>query len=381
MKNSRTIRVMQIVDGFGGGGAERKLLELIRETDRSCFETVICSLGLLDTIRCEFDALNVKIVILKMRHKYDRLPLLQLYRLIRRERIDVIMTTLFWSDIMAGYVGKLAGAKAVFFWETISTPEWLAWPRLLAYRIAVRFIDCVISVSHSTARFLVEKRRVPRSKVKVIQYGVDLRQFYPTDGMDVRRELGINKDQPVIGMVGLFRPQKGHAYLIQAARELVCHMPGLKIILVGSGPMQKQVQEKIDRAGLNNTFILTGKREDVNRYLGAFDIFTLPSLFEGLPNVILEAMAASKPVVATWVDGSKELVVDKETGLLVAPRDIDGLTMALLDLLKNPEKARRMGRNGRRRVEERFSLRLQMERFQSLYKEYYFRNTGLMKTI
>jgi len=372
---------MQIVDGFGGGGAERKLLELIRETDRSCFETVICSLGLLDTIRCEFDALNVKIVILKMRHKYDRLPLLQLYRLIRRERIDVIMTTLFWSDIMAGYVGKLAGAKAVFFWETISTPEWLAWPRLLAYRIAVRFIDCVISVSHSTARFLVEKRRVPRSKVKVIQYGVDLRQFYPTDGMDVRRELGINKDQPVIGMVGLFRPQKGHAYLIQAARELVCHMPGLKIILVGSGPMQKQVQEKIDRAGLNNTFILTGKREDVNRYLGAFDIFTLPSLFEGLPNVILEAMAASKPVVATWVDGSKELVVDKETGLLVAPRDIDGLTMALLDLLKNPEKARRMGRNGRRRVEERFSLRLQMERFQSLYKEYYFRNTGLMKTI
>lgn len=376
MKYSRRLRVLQIIDGFGGGGAERKLLELIREMDGKRFKTLLCSLGLSSTIRSEFEALGVKIVVLKKWHKYDPRPFWALYRLIRRERIDIIMTTLFWSDIMAGFAGKLAGARAVFFWETISAPEWLVRPRLIAYRIAVRFIDRVVSVSHATARFLIERRGVPPSKVTVIQYGIDLRLFYPTDGMDVRRELGLKKSDPVIGMVGRFRPQKGHTYLIQAAGELVRRIPELKIVLVGYGPIQKQIEEQIDRAGLRDTFIFTGKREDVNRYLGAFNIFTLPSLFEGLPNVILEAMAAARPVVATWVDGSKELVVDGETGILVPPRDVEGLTRALLKLLQDPAEARRMGSNGRKRVEKEFSLELQMERFQSLYTAF-VQKTGL----
>ena len=147
--------------------------------------------------------------------------------------------------------------------------------------------------------------------------------------------------------------------------------PDVTGLLVGYGKLREKLEAQVKAAKLENNFIFLGIRKDVNELLRAFDIFTLPSLFEGLPNVILEAMATAKPVVASTVDGNPELVQDKVTGLLVPPTDVDALANALIYLLKHKAEAREMGERGEKSVEEMFSLKRQMQNFENLYEEFY----------
>ena len=370
MAEDKRIHVLQLVEGFGGGGAERKLLELVREMDETRFRTVVCSLGFTNTLQKEFESLDAKTVTFRRRGRFNPRLFFQLLRLVRREQIDVIMTTLFYADIVGALVGRLAKVKAVFFWETISSPGWLTWHRKWLYKLAAGSCTRIVSVSRATADFVVDKREIPSHKVVVIPYGIDLAAYAPKDGARIRESIGLNRNDPVIGMVGRLQPQKGHRYLVKAMEKVVKTVPDVKVVLVGWGGLQDEIETQIEEAGLKDHFVLLGLREDVSDLLNAFDIFTLPSLWEGLPNVILEAMATAKPVVASSVDGNAELVLDGATGFLVPPKDVDRLADALVHLLTHKDEAARMGRKGRKRVEEEFSLRQQVQRFQDLYLDF-----------
>jgi len=175
---------------------------------------------------------------------------------------------------------------------------------------------------------------------------------------------------PVVGVVARLHPQKGHEYLIKAARVLADKFKDLKIVLVGDGELRAELEQAVVEAGLSETFIFLGFRSDVRDLLSMFDIFVLPSLYEGLPNVILEAMATNLPVVATSVDGTVELVDDGETGYLVPPRDPGALVAKIGNLLESADLRRQFGRAGRKKVEEQYSLELQVENFQNLYEQY-----------
>ena len=201
----------------------------------------------------------------------------------------------------------------------------------------------------------------------MIPYGVDLDKYQIESGEAVRQELGISPDRLVIGMVGRLHVQKGHLYLIEAAEKLTKQFSSLLFVLVGDGPLGEELKDRVHQKHLDAHFQFLGFRHDVDRLLHAFDIFTLPSLYEGLPNVILEAMACGKPVVASHVDGSKELIVPEETGLLVDPKDVDQLVNALGQLIESPSLLKQMGRAGRKRVEEVYSLKKQIETFETMY--------------
>jgi glycosyltransferase involved in cell wall biosynthesis len=367
------INVLQLVEGFGLGGAEKKVWELIAQMDRSRFRTVVCSFGISEGIRDYFTGLGVKVITLNRRHRFDLSLIFKLRRVIRQERIDIVMTTLFYADMMGALVGKWAGAKGVFSWETISSPEWLIPRRLYPYRAVIRLADKVISVSRATARWLVEKRGVSPEHIVVIPYGVDLSLFKNGEDKELRRELGLSDHQPVVGMVGRLVPQKGHRYLIDAAVKVIESVPDVRFVLAGDGPLRPELEQQVCDRGLQDHFFFLGLRHDIPRVLRSFDIFTLPSMFEGLPNVVLEAMATSKPIVATPVDGTKEAVKHGTSGLLVPPRNIDKLASALIELLKNPKRAREMGRNARERVEKEFSLELQVKSFEDLFERWAFR--------
>ncbi len=370
MSEEKKINVLQLVEGFSLGGAEKKLWELIAKMDRSKYRTVVCSLGLGDTIQEYFEKLDVKVVTLTRKSKFDLSLIWRLRALIREEKIDVIMTTLFYADFLGALVGKWAGAKAVFSWETISSPKWLVWHRLYSYRAAIKLADRVISVSQATAEWLREKRGVAARQIEVIPYGVDLDMFQAKPEPDLKQELGLSSEQPVVGMVGRLNEQKGHVYLIDAAEIVVKKVPNVRFLLVGDGPLRQELEEKVASKGLQDNFIFLGFRHDVPRLLRIFDIFTLPSLYEGLPNVVLEAMAVNLPVVATPVDGTKEAVVQDETGLLIPEKNPGALADALIELLTDKEKAVEMGNNGRRRVEQEFSLQKQVSSFEDIYAEW-----------
>jgi len=364
----KKINVLQLVEGFGFGGAEKKLLELTKRLDKKRFRTVICCLGLNEQIKKEFEMLGAKVVILPRGKRFDLNMILKVIQLIRRERIDIVMTVLFYADIIGSFAGKLAGVKVIFFWETISAPEWLIKRRFWLYRIAVRFCNRVIAVSRATAKFVEERRKVSSNKIKIIPYGVDINLFTMGDGLAVRKELGIAAEDPVIGTIARLHPQKGHIYLIQAAERIVLKFPNARFVLVGNGELRQFIENEVKVKHLDKHFFFLGFRSDVAQLLKSFDVFVLPSLYEGMPNAILEAMASGKPVVATAVDGSKEIIINGETGLLVPAKNAERLAEAVLYLLENRKAARELGQKGRNRVETLFSLEKQIEGFEKLYQ-------------
>ena len=367
MNVEKKINVLQIVEGFGRGGAELKLLELVKYMDRTKFNTTFCSLGLDEGLDDEFENIGVNSVTMKRKRRIDLGLLFKVVRLIREEKIDVVMTTLFYADVLGAIAGKLSGVKAIFSWETISSPEWLLHRRLLPYRFAVRFCNRVIAVSHATARFLWEKRGVPCNKIIVLPYGVDLKKYSVQKDYEMRKKLGLNGRDRIVGVVGRLEPQKGHIYLIHSAKKIINRFPDVKFVFAGEGYLQGELEIAIRENGLDKYFVLLGFRSDIPDVLKAFDIFTLPSLFEGLPNVVLEAMAAGKPVVASAVDGTVEAVVDDVTGFLVPPKNTEALQESLMKLLEDADLAEQMGLSGRKRVEEHFSLEKQVRRVEQLY--------------
>lgn len=374
MTKNGKIKVLQLVEGFNFGGAETKLLELVKHTDKDRFDTTVISLGLGNEIEDLFQQLDCRVMTFQ-RHKQVDFQLLHRVRdFIRNENIDIVMTTLFYADVLGAMAGHSGGAKGVFSWETISSPKWLVPHRLWSYRYAIRRADKVISVSKATAKWLVEKRKVNPDKVLIIPYGVNLDKFNPNIKSVKRRDIGLEQDDIVIGQVSRLNEQKGHTYLIDAAPAIIARQPRVKFVLVGDGPLRAELTKKIQDKGVEDHFVLLGFRQDVPELLPLFDVFTLPSLYEGLPNVVLEAMACGLPVVATPVDGTKEAVIDQETGFLVPVGDTKQLAEKLLDVISNDDLKLKLGLAGRRRVEDDFSLDGQVKRFENLYKEYALRN-------
>jgi len=373
--NNRKINVLQLTEGLGWAGAEKKLWELVHRMDKSRFNTLVCNFGMGDYFPEQLERLGLRYVTLKRRNQFDISLIWRLYHLIRREKIDVVMSTLFYADFMAALVGKWAGAKAVFSWETISSPLWLLPRRLYPYRAVIKLADQVISVSQATAKWLQEERGVSERQITVIPYGVDLQRFITARNMQLKAQLGIPAASPVIGMVARLQPQKGHTFLFQAARIIQEKAPQTRIVLVGGGPDRDILEKQVHEMGLANMVHFLGYRDDIPDLLNTFDIFTLPSLFEGLPNVVLEAMACGLPVVATPVDGTREAVIPEQTGILVPVEKPALLAEALLALLTNPARARELGENGRRRVENEFSLELQVKRFEDIYGKWVMKNS------
>jgi len=366
----RKIKVLQLIEGLNLGGAETKLMELVTHMDRDRFETVVCSLGMGDRIKEEFEKLGVEFVTMARKQRVDLGLIFRVAKLIREKQIDVVMTTLFYADVLGALAGVFSKPKAVFSWETISAPEWLLTHRLLVYRFAMRFCTRVISVSHATAKWLIDKRGVPRDKVVVIPYGVNLDLYRAGENPELKQKLGIEPDARVVGVVARLHPQKGHRYLIEAAKSIVAKYPKTKFIIVGDGELRAEL-EKLGRAqNVEKNFMFLGFRKDVKDLMRVFDVFCLPSLYEGLPNVVLEAMATAKPVVATAVDGTPELIVDGETGYLVPPGDPQALAEKISSLVANQELARRFGSNGLKRVKAEYSLEKQVEGFQNLYQSF-----------
>ena len=370
METDRKINVLQIVEGFGWGGAEKKLLELVKYLDKKRFNLTICSLGISNQIPQEFLNVGAKVFTIKRKRRIDIGVIYNLVKLIKKRHIDVVMTVLFYADIMGILSARIAGVKAVFSWETSPSSDWLVKRRLLSYRFVIRFCNKVIAVSRGTAQFLVEKRGVPIGKILVIPYGVDLSKYSTDDNPILRRKLGLNRKNKVIGVVARLQVVKGHVYLINAAEKIVGVFPEVKFVFVGDGTLRNELEEHIRAKRLERNFLFLGYRSDIPEIMRTFDIFVLPSLSEGFPNVVLEAMAAGKPVVATAIDGTKEAIANNITGLLVPVKNSKALQNVLLKLLRDESLSKQMGERGRKRVEEYFSLAKQVNSFEKLYTQF-----------
>ena len=237
-------------------------------------------------------------------------------------------------------------------------------------RWSLRFIDDVVTLSEgnrSVFESFAGRRPLPR--VHTIHNGIDVRRFPVGHPEDRRHPLHPGSGYTLVTTVAGLNNQKGHVYLIRAVPEILRQVPQARFLLVGDGHLRGGLEALVASLGLSQVFTFAGDRSDVASILASTDLFVLPSLFEGMPMSVLEAMAAGRAVVATDVAGTQDTVVSGQTGLLVPPEDPEALAGAIVELLLDAEKRQAFGWNGRRHVEQNFSAGLMGERYRALFRE------------
>lgn len=375
MNMKRKLNVLQLVNGFAIGGGEIGLLTLVKLLNRDKYHQVICSVGQGGPLQPDFEATGYRVEVFNKKRSFDFSLITKVADLMRSEKIDIVLTTLFYADVIGAFASKRAGVPVDISWEVVSHP--FKFHHTYAYKKALRHIDMVVPVSHAIGRQVMAERGVPQSKIHTIHYGVDIQKYHVRDGAAKRTELGLRPDEIVFGTNARMTHQKGHIYLVEAAQEIVQKYPNVRFVLAGDGPLRGDIENQIKSRNLEKNFLLLGFRNDIADLLPAYDLYVLPSLFEGLPNQVLEAMSCGKGVVATAVDGTVEAVVEGETGLLVPSKNSAALAKALLTVLENRALFGQFGENSRKRIEQNFTIEQEIQKFEALFDNLYAQKTGM----
>jgi len=365
--SARRVRVLYVVGNFVAGGAERHLLELWRRIDRTRFDVEIACFRREGQFLAEVEALGWPVRELRVgRRIYDASGLMGLVRLIHatlRFRPDVIHGYLFGPNLFAVLAGRACGVRAVVVAkrnvDAFETPR-----QVRVQRLAHRWATHVTAVSETVAA-TVEALGVPRERITVIPNGVDASRF--DGGAGDRSLFGFNGHGPLIGSVGCLEARKDYGTLIEALAALRARGLEFRAAIVGDGRERAALEARVRELGLGGYVTFLGERPDVERLLPAMDVFVLSSREEGIPNALLEAMAAGRASVATAVGGTPEVLEDGETGWLVPARAPAALAAALAAALTDPAEATRRGEAARRYARERLSIDAMARRHEAFY--------------
>ena len=370
-----------------GGGAETVLMQIVATLDRQRFRSAIAlpSGTLMDVLRGQADTLVEEVRFIGLTRTFNPLKLfvyclhlvkctLSLIRVIRRHSPDVIYANSYYSCILGILAGKFMRLPVVWHVHDIYPPNVFSRTAVpLLGRLCARMIAISGAVKEN-----LQSYRVPSHKIRLVHNGVDTAAYDQIDaatGERVRRELGISGHRHVVGTIGQPVPRKRLEDFVQAAALVLERFPDVVFVVVGqpisAGGVryEQKVKKLLDDMGSWDHFVFTGLRPDIPALLAAFDLFVLASEGEPFGLVIIEAMAAAKPVVATRVGGIPEILEDGMAGVLVPPRRPRALAEAIITLLEDEVKAQAMGREGRRVVGERFSVWAQVRSIEAVLLE------------
>jgi sugar transferase (PEP-CTERM/EpsH1 system associated) len=364
----KRVRVMQITHDLALGGLQRVVLNICNTIDRERFEVSVLCLRGLGMFAPEIEKGGTKVMLVpQVQGRADYFCFVKVARILRDERIDVIHTH-NTQPFLDGTMGAMiSGVRTV-----VHTDHSRLFPDkrryMLMERVMAQYAFKVVGVSQDTSRNLERYERIPRSKIVTIVNGIDESLFAAeTDGAGMRNELGIGSRGPVIGFCGRLEPQKGVCYLLEALPQVLKRLPDAALVIVGDGYFQDDLKHQAEALGVEKSVIFVGTRRDMPRVYKALDVLVLPSLFEGMPMVLLEAMASGCPVVATDVGGVRELIAHGVSGSVVEPKNAPKLGEELIRLLEDEEMRLRYVTNGLRTVRERFSIASMTKRYERLY--------------
>ena len=322
---------------------------------------------------------GIKVYNIDTRHLFDFGSIKKLAEIIKKEGISLLhshtpINGRIWSCFACG-MEKIPGIIHIHAPDFFNpSPLLRPFHFLLNWLSNHIFPAKVIAVSESVKMAAI-KLGIAANKITVVYNGIDLDSRRYSDGAaEIRNEFGLKPSQPVIGEVGRLCESKGQRILIMAARKVIEKIPDAVFFIIGEDlgaekGYRKTLEGLVKELGLERKVIFTGYRCDISKLMQEFEIFVLPSVLEGLPMVILQAMAAKKPVITTTSGGNPEIVVGGRTGSLVPPLDPDKLAEAIIYHLKHPEISRKMGDNGYARVKEFFSLSQMLDKVMNIYKE------------
>ena len=371
----RPLKTLFVITSMPVGGAETLLVNLLRNFRPSHVVPSVACLKekgpLGEEIEKEFTLTEHW-----LKSKYDLRVLPTLASHIRNEKIDALISVgagdkMFWGRLAA----RIASVPVI-----CSALHSTGWPDGVGRmnRWLTPVTDAFIAVAKPHGQFLVDFEKFPAGKVVVIPNGVDTIRFQPDheSRSQVRKDLALAPDTPLVGIVAALRPEKNHALFLNAASKVIGKFPRAHFVIVGDGPERTNLENTIAALNLGKKISLLGTRSDTPRLLAAMDVFALTSHNEASPVSILEALSCGVPVVSTRVGSVAESVHDHRNGFTVEPGDVDALADRIQYLLMNKESAEMMGNVGREHVQSHGSLETMVRSYEHLIHSIFDRKTN-----
>jgi glycosyltransferase involved in cell wall biosynthesis len=365
------IRIALCITDLDAGGAERCLTELAVRMDRSRFSPVVYCLAARPA-REEASFLPTLTAAGVEVHCLGASGILQfpvvlrrLKRLFAAQKPDIVQTFLFHANVLGRIAARRAGVGRVVAGIRVAEHgvRWHLW----LDRLTQGWVDRYVCVSQAVADFSASQAGLPPTKLVVIPNGIDLERYPASRPADLQ-SLGIAAGRRAIVFVGRLEPQKGLGWLLGTAPQWLTRLPECDLLLVGEGPLRESLEAAAQAAGIADRVHLVGWRPDVAEILAAADLLVLPSRWEGMPNVVLEAMASRRPVVASDVEGVRELLgplADKQT---VRHGDTPALVEAIVGFMLDPALSAATGMENRRRAEEHFGISQMVKTHEDLWE-------------
>lgn len=362
-------RVAYVIGELGKGGAEYQLYELVRGLDRSRVLPRVFALSSGGYWAGPLRAIDVEVTELPSTRSLEWRRLRALRRALADFRPHVLHTVL-WSGNAYGRLAALGLGIPVVIAAERNVVRRPGWQRAVERALDVA-TDRYLVNSTAIVDELAERGGLSRAKMQVIHNGIDLGKLPAFDPAraEARRAAGFDPARRLVAQVGRLEPQKDYPTYLAAAARIAAAADDVDFLVVGDGALRPALEAEAARLGLGSRVRFTGVRHDVPALLGGVDVLVLASLFEGLPNVVIEAMAAGAVAVATDVGGARELVVDGETGIVVPVGRPDAIAEAVAGLLADPARSRAMAVAARRRIEERFTVEAMVRRTTAVYDE------------
>jgi glycosyltransferase involved in cell wall biosynthesis len=364
-------KILFIIEDLDIGGTEKALINWIRHCDRDYFEPLVVSFR-DGRLKKELDSLKIKTFIVNKDRPFDLPFLYRLIRLVRQFKPDLVHCR---NGIPAISYGVLAGrvndipiissihGRSHYINTSFKTKIW--------FRI-MRMSSLIITVTNSIKEEVAQIGKVDRNRIRVIYNGIEKNGVFKEIN---REDFGYKEDDFIIGTVGSLRKIKGHRYLMEAMPLVLKHMPNAKLVLIGDGAERDNLEQLSRELNIEDKVRFLGYRKDAKKLIGIFDVFILPSLSEGFPNVLLEAMVNKKPIIATTVGGVEEIVRDYHSALLIEKENAQFITEKIIEIKNNPTLGKRLAENAYIDVQNKFSL----EKFVKGYEDIYMSVAGARK--
>ncbi len=361
------IKLLHLTASLAVGGAEQFVLGLADKIDHSRFETHIYYLGATrdNSLQPEFERLNLPLIVSGSWKPYKPAVITGVIRYIKRHQIDLIHTHLVNADVVGRLVGRLLGIPVVSTLqnEPLSYRRMSFSQRSLERFTARHLATYLVAVSHHLRQKFIQEWGIPAGRIGAVHNAVAVDRF-----LDIPPGVESPDDGPVITNIASLSPQKAQDRLLDAAKIILQQRPEARFKIVGKGRLEPKLKAYAESLGIADRVTFTGVRYDIPAILAQSDIFTLSSLWEGLPLAAVEAMAAARPVVLTDVGGNRELVESGQNGLLVPPDNVPALAEALLALLNEPSRRAALGQAARASVRHNFSIQTIVKKYEIIYE-------------
>ena len=369
---NRKLNVLQVCDHLGWEGSrmhgvKRLFAWMIPRFDANRYNVSLVSLRKKDLSEETLESMGIDITYLH-KSKFDPSTLPALLKVIRQKNVDILHLHGYGATTFGRIAAGMRRIPAILHEHANLTDT--PWFQKIADAVLEAETDIALAVSRSTADFLIKARQLPPDKVKVVYLGVPMEEFSrlrgPSEVAAARAELGVSADEFLIGSVTRLHESKGNSFLVDAARLVLDQRPQAKFLVVGEGPLQPELEAQARRLGLGDRFIFTGFAKDVARVVSAFDISVFPSLWEGTPLTVFEALAMGKAIIATDADGLVDVLTHEEDALIVPKRNAEALADAIVRLMHAPLTRQRLS-NAARVTAKQYDIATFVSKMERLY--------------